>query len=90
MCIIAYSRDLNLYESRRNYKNIEEKRILFFNQKGSHMQFKHKVNKNKITVPYHSKQDLNINVIKSIEEHTNLKILKKLNKKKNKINKEDL
>ena len=59
-------------------------------QKGSHMQFKHKVNKNKITVPYHSKQDLNINVIKSIEEHTNLKILKKLNKKKNKINKEEL
>lgn len=54
------------------------------------MQFKHKVNKNKITVPYHSKQDLNINVIKSIEEHTNLKILKKLNKKKNKINKEEL
>ena len=51
---------------------------------------KKKVNKNKITVPYHSKQDLNINVIKSIEEHTNLKILKKLNKKKNKINKEEL
>lgn len=71
-------------------KILKKNGYYFFNQKGSNMQFKHKVNKNKITVPYHSKQDLNINVIKSIEEHTNLKILKKLNKKKNKINKEEL
>ena len=71
-------------------KILKKNGYYFFNQKESHMQYKHKVNKNKITVPYHSKQDLNINVIKSIEEHTNLKILKKLNKKKNKINKEEL
>lgn len=71
-------------------KILKKNGYYFFNQKGSHMQFKHKINKKKITVPYHSKQDLNIDVIKSIEEHTNLKILKKPDKKKNKINKDKL
>lgn len=71
-------------------KILKKNGYYFFNQKGNHMQFKHKVNKNKITIPYHSKQDLNINVIKSIEEHTNLKILKKPDKKKNKRNWEEL
>ena len=43
-------------------------------QRGSHKQFKHATQKGRVTVP-HSKKDLQISTIKSIERQSGLKLI---------------